>query len=134
MDTSNNTKTYELNIPAELDRLAQVLEFIDTHLEEHDCPPAIQMQIDISVEEIFVNIAHYAYPGKSGDADIRLALEKEDSGKLAMTVTFRDHGLFFDPLDHADPDITASAEERPIGGLGIMMVKKYMDNMSYEYK
>ena len=51
-----------------------------------------------------------------------------------MTVTFRDHGLFFDPLDHADPDITASAEERPIGGLGIMMVKKYMDNMSYEYK
>ena len=90
-----------------------------------------QMQIDIAVEELFVNIAHYAYNPEVGPVTIRVEVQKEP---LAVTVTFIDHGVPYDPLAKEDPDITLSAEERQIGGLGIFMVKKSMDDIAYEYK
>lgn len=127
-------KSYELNIPAELERLSEVLAFLDENLEKHDCPVGIQMQLDIAVEEIYVNIANYAYQGKTGDADIKMSFDTDDSGRSFVCISFSDQGIFFDPLAHRDPDITLSAEERQIGGLGILMVKKYMDDMFYEYK
>ncbi len=91
----------------------------------------MQTQIDIAVEELFVNIAHYAYNPETGPATVRVEVEKEPP---AVTITFIDNGVPYDPLAREDPDITLSAEERQIGGLGIFMVKKSMDNIEYEYK
>ena len=87
--------------------------------------------IHICVEEIFVNIAHYAYGGKSGEAVINLDIEQNPK---CCRVTFQDRGVPYNPLAKADPDITLSAEERQIGGLGIYMVKQSMDHVEYRYE
>ena len=121
----------ELTLEAKTENLDKVLSFVDKHLEEQECPMKTQMQIDIAVEELFVNIAHYAYNPEVGPVTIRVEVQKEP---LAVTITFIDHGVPYDPLAKEDPDITLSAEERQIGGLGIFMVKKSMDDISYEYK
>ena len=119
----------ELVIEASTDKLVEVIAFVDTQLENFECSMKTQMQIDIAVEEIFVNIAHYAYNPAVGKATIRI--EVTDG---IVSLTFIDNGIPYDPLAKEDPDITLSAEERQIGGLGIFMVKKSMDDMRYEYK
>ena len=121
----------ELTIEARLENLDQVLAFVDGQLEQLDCPPKIQIQIDVAVEEIFVNIASYAYTPSIGSATVRVEAEQDPP---SVTVTFIDHGVPYNPLEKPDPDVTLSAEERQIGGLGIYMVKKSMDGMEYEYK
>ena len=121
----------ELEIEAGLDRLQDVLDFIDRALEEAGCSMKAQMQLDVAAEEIFVNIAHYAYAPETGKAVIRLSFT--DDGNT-VCITFVDSGKPFDPLAKEDPDVTLSAEERKIGGLGIYMVKKSMDDVSYEYR
>ena len=89
------------------------------------------MQIDIAIDELFGNIAHYAYNPDVGSATVRVEVTENP---LAVTVTFIDHGIPYDPLASKEPDISLSAEERQIGGLGIYMVKKSMDEISYEYR
>ena len=121
----------ELTIEADVNKLDEVLAFIDEELERYDCPPKIQMQLDVSVEELFVNIAHYAYNPNKGTATLRVEIQEEP---LSITITFIDGGVPYDPLAKEDPDITLSAEERQIGGLGIFMVKKSVDDINYEYK
>ena len=121
----------QLKVTADTSELDQVLSFADAILEAMDCPMKVQMQIDIAIEEIFVNIAHYAYPDGTGDAVIEI---ETDESKKSVKITFIDEGKPYDPLQNEDPDITLSAEDRPIGGLGIFMVKKSMDEVSYEYK
>ena len=121
----------QLKVTADISELDQVLSFADGILEAMDCPMKVQMQIDIAIEEIFVNIAHYAYPDGKGDAVIEI---EPDEIKKSVKITFIDQGKPYDPLQNEDPDITLSAEDRPIGGLGIFMVKKSMDEVSYEYK
>lgn len=121
----------ELEIEAKIENLDQVLGFVDEQLEEMDCPMKTQVQIDIAVEEIYVNIAKYSYHPGSGPATIRVEF---DDKPLSVILTFVDQGVAYDPLAKEDPDITLSAEERQIGGLGIFMVKKSMDEIQYEYK
>lgn len=121
----------ELNIEARTDNLREVLGFVDVLLEERECGMKPQMQIDIAVEEIFVNIAHYAYGDKVGNARITVDFEGDP---LSVVISFADSGMPYDPLAKEDPDITLSAKERPIGGLGIYMVKKSMDEVIYEHK
>jgi anti-sigma regulatory factor (Ser/Thr protein kinase) len=121
----------QLKVKADVSELDQVLSFADTVLEEMECPAKVQMQIDVAVEEIFVNIAHYAYPSGEGEAVIGIDADKEAK---SISIRFEDQGTPYDPLQNEDPDITLSADERPIGGLGIYMVKKSMDDVSYEYK
>ena len=121
----------ELVIEARTENLNNVLAFVDEELEKHDCGMKAQMQIDVAVEEIFVNIAHYAYSPEIGVATIRVEIEEDP---LAVTLTFIDNGVPYDPLAKEDPDVTLSAEERQIGGLGIFMVKKSMDDVTYDYK
>ena len=121
----------ELRVKAEVSELDKVLSFTDAILESMGCSMKAQMQIDVAVEEIFVNIAHYAYPSGDGEAVIRIGA---DEANRAVSITFIDQGIPYDPLKNEDPDITLSAEDRPIGGLGIFMVKKSMDDVSYEYK
>ena len=98
-------------------------------LEEHDCPIKTQLLIEVSLEELFVNIARYAYPEGKGWAEIHASVEDG-----VLTVTLIDGGIPYNPLAKPDPDVTLSAEEREIGGLGIYMVKKKMDEMTYEYR
>ena len=121
----------EMMIHASLENLDQVIAFVDAQLEILDCPMKIQLQIDVAVEEIYVNIAHYAYAPGEGDAQI---LVRPDVEQKMIEIEFRDRGVPFDPLAKADPDVTLSAEQRKIGGLGIYMVKKSMDDMIYEYR
>lgn len=124
-------KTNELTIEATVENLTQVMGFLEQHLEEADCPLKAQMQITVAAEEIYVNIAHYAYAPKTGEATVRLEITDDPA---AASITFIDRGVPFDPLAKPDPDVTLSAEERGIGGLGIYMVKKSMDDMRYEYR
>ena len=121
----------ELNVVADTKNLEEVLEFVNKHLEEKNCPRKAKVQIDIAVEELFVNIAHYAYNPEVGQAIVRVEIVEEP---LSVIITFIDHGIPYDPLAKADPDVTLSAQEREIGGLGIYMVKKSMDDITYEYK
>lgn len=121
----------ELTVPAVLEELNSVQAFVETELEACGCPMKVQMQIAIAVEEIYVNIAHYAYHPEIGEATVRCAVE---GSPIQVTVQFLDSGKPFDPLSKPDTDISLSAAERGIGGLGILMVKKSMDDVAYEYK
>ena len=116
----------ELKLPADINKLDQVLAFIEEHLEEHEASMKAITQISIAVEEIYVNIAHYAYGESEGDATIQLSFEDR-----VISITFIDTGMPYDPLAKPDPDITLSVEERQIGGLGIYMVKQSMDEVIY---
>ena len=120
----------EIELEAKVENLPTVLALVDEQLESVDCPMKIQMQIDVAVEEIFVNIAHYAYNPEVGNAMVRVEILPDVP---SVDITFIDKGVPYDPLAKADPDITLSAEERQIGGLGIFMVKKTMDDVKYEY-
>ena len=120
----------EMDIAATLENLDTVMAFVDQQLEEVGCSMKAQMQIDIAVEEVYVNIAHYAYNPEVGGVTIRVQIEEDP---LAVILTFIDKGKPYDPLAKEDPDVTLAAEDRQIGGLGIFMVKKSMDNVSYEY-
>ena len=121
----------ELTVPATLEELETVQDFIEGELETYGCPMKTMLQVSVAVEEIYVNIAHYAYHPEIGEATIRCAVGGDP---LQVTIQFLDSGKPFDPLAKPDADITLSAEERQIGGLGILMVKKTMDDVVYEYK
>ena len=121
----------ELTIAAKVENIEVVTNFVNEQLEALDCPMKAQMQIDIAIDELFGNIAHYAYNPEIGKATVRVEVIEDP---LAVTITFIDKGVPYDPLAKADPDTTLSAEERDIGGLGIYMVKKSMDEITYEYK
>lgn len=123
----------ELTLDATIDNIPVVTDFVDENLEKVGCPMKAQMQINIAIDELFSNIAQYAYgkPPSGGKATVRV----EVTGKpMAVIITFIDNGIPYDPLAKEDPDITLSAEDREIGGLGIFMVKKTMDEINYEYK
>ena len=121
----------ELTLPATIENIETVIDFVNGQLEEIKCPLKAQMQIDIAIDELFGNIAHYAYNPETGPATVRVEVTEDP---IAVVITFIDRGMPYDPLKKEDPDITLSAEERAIGGLGIFMVKKTMDEISYEYK
>ena len=120
----------ELRVEANVENLPKVLTFVDDQLEMAECPMKAKIQIDIAVEEIFVNIAHYAYAPGTGDALIRVRISEEPAKVL---IDFEDSGIPYNPLEKADPDVTLNVQEREIGGLGIFMVKKIVDEIRYEY-
>ena len=120
----------ELTLQASLEKLDEVLAFVEENMEKNECPMKVVMQVQIAVEEIFVNIAHYAYDSGQGMATIRVEVGGDP---LQVIITFIDQGVPYDPLKKEDPDVTLSAEERKIGGLGIFMVKKSMDDVKYQY-
>lgn len=126
----SQAKETEIKIRAVTENLHEVLGRIDALLEETECPMKIKMQIDLSVEEIFINIASYAYGEDSGDVSIRASISRDPD---EITITFTDSGVKYDPLSAEDPDVTLSAQERQIGGLGIFLTKKSMDVLAYEY-
>ena len=121
----------ELEIDAEEAKLAEVQTFVEERLEAVDCPMKALMQINVAVEEIFVNIASYAYVPEKGKAKVRVEISDEP---VSVTITFEDRGIPYDPVAREDPDITLPASQRAIGGLGIFMTKQIMDDVAYEYR
>lgn len=121
----------ELTLAATLENIDAVTDFVNEQLELLDCPMKAQMQIDIAIDEVFSNIARYAYAPGSGDATVRVETECDPP---AVMITFIDAGTPYNPLTKEDPNTTLSAEEREIGGLGIYMVKKSMDAMEYAFE
>jgi anti-sigma regulatory factor (Ser/Thr protein kinase) len=121
----------ELTIEATPENVDTVIEFVDAQLEEYGCGMKEQMAIDVAIDELFANIAHYAYNPETGYATVRVDVLQDP---LSVEVTFIDNGKQYDPLAKDDPDTTLSVEDRPIGGMGILIVKKSMDAVNYEYK
>ena len=122
---------HELSLEAAIANIPAVTDFVNALLEELDCPMKAQLQIDVVIDELFSNIAQYAYAPGTGPATVRVETEEDPP---AVILTFIDRGMPYDPLAAEDPDITAPAEERSIGGLGVYLVKKTMDDVRYEYR
>ena len=120
----------ELQVQATLENYEQVSAFVEAELEQLDCPLPVQLQVGMAVEELYGNIANYAYNPEVGPATIQVEVTENP---LCVIITFLDQGKPYDPLKHEDPDITLSLDEREVGGLGIFMVKKTMDDVKYEY-
>lgn len=119
----------EKTFKADVDELSNVMGWVEHELEDTDCSGKMRMQISVCVEEIFINIAQYAYESPGGEVSLELLNE---SGILLLR--FSDSGRPFDPLSNQEPDIKMQAEERPIGGLGIHIVKKMMDEVNYSFE
>lgn len=120
-----------ITVPAVTEELDTVLAFIQNELTQIHCPLKIATQITIAIEEIFVNIAHYAYRPEVGDATICCQIQ---TPPFQISIAFLDSGKPYDSLKNDDPDISLPAEDRRIGGLGIFMGKRMMDQVKYEYR
>lgn len=121
----------ELTLEATPENIPVITAFVDEQLERYDCPMKAQAQIDIAIDELFGNIVRYAYHPEVGSATVQVEVINEP---LAVVITFIDQGKPYDPLAKEDPNVTLSAEEREVGGLGIYIVKKSMSEITYEYK
>ena len=121
----------ELTIEATPENVDKAIEFVDEMLEKYGCGMKEQMAIDVAVDELFANIAHYAYNPETGYATVKVDVVEDP---LSVEITFVDNGKPYDPLAKADSDTTQSIEDREIGGMGILIVKKSMDAVDYEYK
>lgn len=121
----------EKSFPAKTDALGDVIGFVEETLESFECSMKIQMAICVAIEEVFVNVAHYAYGGGEGDVKLQIGF---DETSREVTFAMSDKGIPFNPLEKPDPDITLSAEERQVGGLGIFITKKTMDSVTYAYE
>ena len=128
-DQTMNSHTFILEAVPE--NFAAAQEQVRAFLEPFSCSMRTLLELDMLVEEIFINIASYAYPDKKGTAAIDLALNER---KDTLTITFRDSGIPYNPLEKPSPDISSPASARKIGGLGIFLVQKYSDQLSYSYE
>lgn len=121
-------KKTEVN--ADMHYFNQVSSMIGRDLSDAGCCREDVVLFLVAVEEIFSNIAFYAYPEGGGKVTVVWEFEP-DTGLASMS--FTDSGVSYNPLEKPDPDIALSAEDRPVGGLGIYMVKKSVDHVEYEY-
>ena len=124
----------KLTIAAVTGNLDRVLQLVDEELEAAGVSMKTQMQVDIAVEEMFINVTNYAYAPEQGDVEITVGTEQTPEGGKMLKIVLADEGKPYDPLGAKEPDITLSAEERQIGGLGIFMARKNMDEMFYTYE
>ena len=121
-----------ITVPASTDQIGTVTDFVNTQLKELGCSDRIRIQVDVAIDEIFGNIARYAYDPETGSATVCVDVEEDP---LCVIITFIDQGKPYDPLSAEIKDTTSlPAAERPIGGLGLIMVKKIMDDISYSYQ
>ena len=118
----------EWTFEAKIDRIPWLTEQVDGLLEGLDCPMKAQMQIDVAIDEWMANLASYAYGDGGGEVTVRFDYLPDDR---TVALTFIDSGIPYDPLAKPDPDVTLSVDKREVGGLGIFLVKKTMDDMTY---
>ena len=124
-------KDIQLTVIATLENYEKVAEFVEGELEIRDVPMAAQAQIGIALDEMYTNVAKYAYGEDPGEVTVRLDFTEQIT---EVKMTIMDCGIPYDPLKRPDPDVTLEAEARQIGGLGIYMVKQLMEEVSYEYR
>ena len=120
----------ELVIEAVVDNLDDVNLFVHKSIEQFEVSKRTLMQLDLVVEEIFVNIANYAYSPNTGLVKILLQTDIEP---LSISLTFIDSGVPYNPLEKSDPDVNISADDRQIGGLGIFLTKNLVDDITYQF-
>lgn len=120
----------ELRVDAVVGNIEKVTDFVNEQLEMMECSMRAMTQVDIALDELFSNICRYAYGKRIGHAVIRVCKVPD---KNAVQITLEDEGVPFDPLKVAEPDTTLGIHERAIGGLGIFLVRKTMDDVAYEY-
>lgn len=123
----------QIETKASLENFETILAEVEGLLTETGCPMDMLYDLNISFEEIFVNIASYAYSQGDGDGMIRILMEIQEN-PYKVLIKFRDTGIPYNPLEKEDPNIDLPGEERPIGGLGIFFVKNMMDEVIYEYQ
>ena len=121
----------ELTLLATTENIDRVIDFVNEELDNNSCPLKTKLVIDVAVDEVFANISNYAYAPNTGEVTIKVEFTENPKG---CAITFIDGGIPYDPLKKDDPNVKLSAVEREIGGLGVFMVKKSMDNVEYEYK
>ena len=129
MDSRGECK--QISVEAKLENLERVNEFVEYCLKDRDCSAKVKMQLELVVEEIFTNIANYAYGGNVGNVTIEGSLV---DGTAKFKLKFMDRGGPYNPLERPDPDINAGIADRPVGGLGIYLVKKNVDDVTYQHK
>ena len=117
-----------ITLPATVENIGKITAFVEGRMEEKDCPLKQIMQVSMAVDEVMANVAMYAYAPGTGDVTVAVDF---DDGSRTVSITFIDRGVAFDPLAKEDPDVTLPAEQRKIGGLGIFLVKKTMDDVAY---
>jgi len=120
----------QISVPASTGKMDETLSWIDAHLDSAGFGKKPRSNVMLAAEEIFVNIANYAYTGSGGEGLVTIHFSMTESG---AQIVFTDDGAPYDPLSRDDPDVTLTAEERKIGGLGIYLVKKMMDSVEYRY-
>lgn len=120
-----------LTVPASMEHLYKVMTLTEQILEQARCGKDDKRLVEISVEEIFTNIASYAY--KKGEGMVWMEWDVRETGKglKEVEIRFLDEGAPYDPFARKDPDLTLPIEERPVGGLGVYMVKQFMDEASH---
>lgn len=121
----------ELTLEAAVEHIPELTQIVDAELEKAGCPPCAQTQIDVAVDELFSNIAAYAYGESGGSVTVQIRVDR--AGRAAE-LTFMDGGVPYNPLKQKDPDVFLAIENRNLGGFGIFIVKKSMDQVRYEYK
>ena len=124
------TSKHSLTLPNDIETIPQLNEFIDTVAEEIGLDMSLTMSLNLAIEEAVVNVMEYAYPeGEQGNVDIEVSADER-----WLTFIISDNGIPFDPTTQKDANTTLSAEERPIGGLGIFLVRQLMDSINYQRK
>ena len=126
--TLGNGTGNSITLPTAVENIGKITAFVEGKLEERDCPLKKTMEISMAVDEVMANVAMYAYAPGTGDVTVQFGFEE---ASRTASVTFIDGGVAFDPLAKEDPDVTLPAEQRKIGGLGIFLVKKTMDEVTY---
>jgi anti-sigma regulatory factor (Ser/Thr protein kinase) len=129
-NTNKAVSTQTITLTAVPENFAAAQEHVRSFLDSASCSMRTLFELDMVVEEVFINVASYAYPDSTGMVSLDLTLDEEQN---FLCLTFRDSGIPYDPLRKQSPDLSAPAEKRPIGGLGIFLVQKYSDSLSYEY-
>lgn len=122
----------EITVEADVKHLDIIFAFVNQVIEPYHCSASTRFQLEVALEEIYVNIAHYAYPSAVGTTTIRCEVIGEKEPLLYLEIL--DQGKPYNPLARQDPDVELCAEAREIGGLGIYMVKSTMDAVSYRYE
>ena len=120
-----------MTVPAKLEELDGITSFVCTELEKYGCSEKIKLQISLAIEEIFVNIASYAYSPGDGDAEICLEVLEDP---LRVEIQFLDSGIPFDPLAREEADTSEEALMEREGGLGLLLVRNVMDDVRYSYE
>ena len=121
----------ELTLKASLENIRKITDFVEEELADLKCPVKSHMHIVMAIDELISNVAHYAYGLRTGDVKVIFDYDKAED---TIIITFIDRGIPFNPLEVEEPDISLDAHEREIGGLGIFMVKKMMDDIEYRYE